>query len=195
MISWSPASAWSMVTWAGRPLTSDPRLPIDGRLMASSPSVPLTMTVSAWPSPRAAERAAEVDRHLASTSVPVRSLTTMLSAPPRALKSMRSTSLRSIVMLATSRVKRTRPPLAEMSMFSAMLAPLKIERVDAVLALDHVAAVARVPVERVVAGAQQGDVVAAAADDEVVAVAAEQRCRRPALPMIMSLPAPPSRVS
>ena len=38
----------------------------------------------------------------------------------------------------------------------------------------RVAAVARIPLERVVAGAQEGDVVALLAVDEVVAVAAEQ---------------------
>ena len=54
-----------------------------------------------------------------------RSLTMMVSAPPRALNSIASTSLRSMVTLAMSRVKRTRPPLAEMSMFSSTLAPLK----------------------------------------------------------------------
>ena len=58
-------------------------------------------------------------------------------------------------MLAMSRVKRTRPPFAEMSIFSAMLAPLKSERVDAGLTFDRVAAVAWVPDERVVAGAEQ----------------------------------------
>ncbi len=47
-------------------------------------------------------------------------------------------------------------------------------RVGAVLALDRVAAVARIPLEHVVAGAQQGRVVALLAVDEVVAVAAEQ---------------------
>ena len=47
-------------------------------------------------------------------------------------------------------------------------------RVGAALALDDVAAVARVPDEGVVAGAQEGHVVAAAAVDEVVAVAADQ---------------------
>ena len=56
------------------------------------------------------------------------------------------------------------------------------QRVGAGLALDGVAAVARVPDERVVAGAEEGDVVAAAAGDGVVAVAADQsvvalRCR------------------
>ena len=48
----------------------------------------------------------------------------MVSAPPMALTSMVSTLSRSIVMLATSRVSRACPPLAEMSMFSLTLAPL-----------------------------------------------------------------------
>ena len=61
-----------------------------------------------------------------------------------------------MVMLPTSRVKRTRLPLAEMSMFSLMLEPLKSMRVDAGLALDGVAAVAGVPDEDVVAGAHEG---------------------------------------
>ena len=47
-------------------------------------------------------------------------------------------------------------------------------RVGAVLALDRVVAVARIPLEHVVAGAQEGDVVAVVAEDEVVAVAAEE---------------------
>ena len=49
------------------------------------------------------------------------------------------------------------------------------QRIGAGLALDHVAAVARIPDECVVAVAEQGDVVAAAAVDDVVAVAADQR--------------------
>ena len=49
----------------------------------------------------------------------------IVSAPPRALKSIASTSLRSMVTLATSRENSARPPLAEIVMFSAMLAPLK----------------------------------------------------------------------
>ena len=47
--------------------------------------------------------------------------------------------------------------------------------VGAVLALDGVAAVTRVPLEDVVAGAQEAGVVPLVAVDEVVAVAAEQR--------------------
>ena len=77
-------------------------------------------------------------------------------------------------MLATSRVKRTRPPLAETSMLSSMLRAVEEHRVGAVLALDDVAAVARIPLEGVVAGAEEGGVVALVAVDEVVAVAAEQ---------------------
>ena len=53
-------------------------------------------------------------------------------------------------------------------------------RVVAALALDGVAAVARVPLERVAAGAHQGHVVAPEADDQVVAVAAEERVVAPA---------------
>src|SRR5262249_49739568 len=48
------------------------------------------------------------------------------------------------------------------------------EGVHAVLTLDLVAAVAGIPLERVVAGAENGDVVALVAIDETVAVAAEQ---------------------
>ena len=43
------------------------------------------------------------------------------------------------------------------------------------LALERVVVVARVPDERVVAGAHQGDVVAVAAVDQVVALAAEEQ--------------------
>jgi hypothetical protein len=56
---------------------------------------------------------------------PARSLTVTVSAPPNALTSMFSTSLRSMVMLAMSRVKRTRPPLAETTNSSPPALPLK----------------------------------------------------------------------
>ena len=51
------------------------------------------------------------------------------------------------------------------------------QRVGAVLALDGVVAVARVPLEDVVAGAEERRVVAVVAEDEVVAVAAEEHVR------------------
>ena len=53
-------------------------------------------------------------------------------------------------------------------------AAVEQQGVDAVLTLDHVAAVARIPLEHVVAGAEQGSIVALVAVDEVVAVAAEK---------------------
>ncbi len=76
-----------------------------------------------------------------------------------------------------SRVNSTRPPLAETLIFSGNVRAVEQHRVGAVLTFDRVAAVARVPLERVVARTQEGRVVTAIAIDEVVAVAAEQRCR------------------
>src|SRR5260370_6169688 len=52
---------------------------------------------------------------------------------------------------------------------------VELERVGTRAAFDHVAAVARIPDEGVVAGAELGKVIAAAAGDGVVAVASEQR--------------------
>ena len=52
---------------------------------------------------------------------------------------------------------------------------VEVHDVLAALALDGVAAVARIPLEVVRAGPEQGDVVAAVAVDEVVAGAADQR--------------------
>ena len=78
-------------------------------------------------------------------------------------------------MLPTLRVKRTRPPLAEMSKISSRSQPLNSIVSVPCLAFDGVAAVARVPLEDVVAGAEERRVVALLAVDEVVAVAAEQQ--------------------
>ena len=84
----------------------------------SSPLVAVAITLSAAASlPPASVRTLV-------TSVPDRSLTVMVSVPPSALTLIVSTSLVSMTMLAMSRVKRTRPPLAETSMRSLMFAPL-----------------------------------------------------------------------
>ena len=88
---------------------------------ASAPWVPFTVTLSAAPSPP--PLGPRRSWSIVVTSVPLRSPTTMLSAPPRARKSMPSTSSRSIVTLAMLRTNRTRPPFATMSMFSLMFAP------------------------------------------------------------------------
>ena len=68
-------------------------------------------------------------------------------------------------------------PLAVRSRLEVLGAVAAVEQhpVDAVLALDDVAAVARIPLEDVVAGAEESDVVALLAVDEVVAVPAEQQ--------------------
>ena len=58
-------------------------------------------------------------------------------------------------MLPRLRVNRTRPPLADASKISCAGAAVEQHRVGAVLALDGVAAVARIPLEHVVAGAEE----------------------------------------
>src|SRR5262249_28122312 len=108
------------------------------------------------------------------TPVLVRSLIVMLSAPPAALTWIFSTPLRSMVTPPMSRVRRTRPPLAEMSMFSPMLAPLKTSR--SVPAPPSTTSLPSPGFQMNVsfAVAKQGRVVAAAAGDGVAAIAAEQ---------------------
>ena len=54
-------------------------------------------------------------------------------------------------------------------------AAVEQHRVGAVPALDYVAAIARIPLEYVVAGAETGDIVALLAVDEVVIGAAEEQ--------------------
>ena len=80
-----------------------------------------------------------------------------------------STPCVSIVMFAGLRKNRSRSPFAERSTVSEAAAPLNTMVSRAVVALDRVAAVARVPDERVVARAEVRDVVAAVAVDRVVA--------------------------
>ena len=173
---WSPLSALKMAT--GAELAGDAD---DAGVREDSDHLVAGRAVDRHPVHRAvaaARRARRRDRHGRQptvTSVPVRSLITMLSAPPSAWNLINSTSLRSMVTLAMSRVKRTRPPLAEMSMFSAMLAPLKSSGRRRP-GPRRVVVVARVPLEHVVAGAQEGGVVAR-------------------LPSTKSLPSPPFKRS
>jgi len=57
-------------------------------------------------------------------SVAERSPTLMSSTPPRVRRSMRSTSLRSMLMFAMLRVNSARPPLADTVKLSPMAEPL-----------------------------------------------------------------------
>ena len=111
------------VTFAANPLTTTPA-PLLATVTVSSPAVPLTITLSAAPSPWPLPTVPDRSILTCLAAVPVRSLTVIVSGPPRALTWMFSIPSRSMVMLATSRDSRTRLPLAEMSIFSAMLAPL-----------------------------------------------------------------------
>ena len=91
----------------------------------SPPAVPLTATLSAAMSPVPLPGVDAKSIATCFTSVLDRSLTAMVSAPPRAGSWMFSMPLRSMVTLPTSRDSFARLPLAEMAMFSATLAPLK----------------------------------------------------------------------
>src|SRR3954454_24207426 len=115
ILSPAPASVMLM-SWPSPDTVMMPSCSVT--VMTSLPPVALMVTVSAAPS------LAPRSRSTWLTPVPERSPTVMLSAPPRALKSTCSTPFRSIAMAATSRVNSTRPPLAEMLMFSLILAPL-----------------------------------------------------------------------
>ena len=77
-------------------------------------------------------------------------------------------------MLPTSRNNPARWPLAKMSKLLRHVGAVEHQRIGAPLALDHVAAVAGIPDEAVIAVAEQRNVVAAAAVDDVIAVAADQ---------------------
>jgi hypothetical protein len=93
-------------------------------LIVSLPLVPLTTTLSAWPSPVAPPRVPARSTFTLLTSVPLRSSTVTRSAPPRALKSTRSTPAVSIVTLPGSRKNSSRFPLADSSTCSDTAAPL-----------------------------------------------------------------------
>ena len=167
------ASAPVMFTWAARPSTETP-LASPATVTTSSPLVPLTMTVSAWPSP-----------------VP------LPGGPARSRLSCGEVGAGQVVdgdgVGAAQGVEVDRLDAVEVHRDVADVAgepdalavggdvdllvdvgAVEEHRVDAGLAFDGVAAVAGVPDERVVAGAHERHVVAGAAVDEVVALAADE---------------------
>ena len=87
------------------------------------PALPLTITVSGCPSPTPPVAARSIATCF--TLVPERSLTVIVSAPLNAAIWIFSMPLRSIVTVPTSRNSVARLPLAETSMCSPMLEPLK----------------------------------------------------------------------
>ena len=100
-------SAPTIVTSAASPLTKTAATSLLVRLIRSLPAVPLTVTVSAWPSPTPVPGVPARSIATCVTPVPVRSPTTMLSAPPRALSWMFSMLLRSMLTVPMSRVRLT----------------------------------------------------------------------------------------
>ena len=139
-------------------------------LTTSSPLVALTMTVSAAPS--------------STPPVPARSAFTVVEVGARqvvdgqdvgAAERLRrrcvSTSLRSMTMLRDVAGEADAPAVGRDVDVLVDVRAVEQHRVGAVLALDDVAAVARIPLERVVAGAQERGVVA-------LACRRRSRCRR-----------------
>ena len=107
------------------------------------------------------------------TSVPVRSLTTMLSAPPSALKSMRLDVVQVHDDVGDVAEEQHTPAVRRDVDVLGDVGAVEQHRVGAVLALERVVVVARVPHEGVVAGAHECGVVAVAAVEQVVALAAD----------------------
>ena len=181
-----------MFTAAGRP-TTEADVPAPTTSMMSPPLVPFTVTVSAWASPVVPPIVPARLTLTCVTSVPLRSLTVMVSVPPSALTSMCSTSLRSMMMLAMLRVNRARPPLAERSKISSLALPL-----NSSVSMPAWPSTTSLPSPgshwNTSSPAPSRRVVALLAVDEVVAVAAEQESA-PLLPRMVSLPVPPSTVT
>ena len=161
-------------TCAGSP-TTERDVPLPVTVTWSLLALPLTVTVSACPSPVPLPGVEPRSMPTCFTPVPDRSSTVMVSAPPRALNWICSTLLqvhRDVADIAEEphaiAVRRDVDVLADVG-------AIEQQRVGAGPAFDRVTAVARIPDERVVAGAEVRHVVATAAGDEVVAVAADQR--------------------
>ena len=98
----------------------------------------------------------------------------MLSAPPRARKSIALDVVEVHRHVGDVAEEEDAPAVGRDVDVLAGVGAEEQHRVGAVLALERVVAVARVPLEDVVAGAHEGHVVAVVAEDEVVAVAAEE---------------------
>ena len=129
----------------------------------SLPAVPLTVDGVRCAVAASLPGAAGESMRDLRTPVPVRSLTVTVSAPPSAAKLDLLDAVEIHGDVADVAGEPHRLPLAEMSMFSLMLAPL-----NTIVSLPRLPSTVSLPspgsqLEGVVAGAQQRDVVAAAA--------------------------------
>ena len=121
-------SVFRTVTRLGSP-TTETEVPAPKTSMVSPLPLPSIVTVSAGRRRCPTDRPLEVDDDLGRVSAREVVDRDCDRRRQRRRWLIASTSFRSIVMLATSRVNRTRPPFAEMSMVSAMFAPKKSQRV------------------------------------------------------------------
>ena len=187
----SMLSACVMPRRAARPVTVTAPLAPPLTVTASSPSVPVAITRSGWPSPPGVPR---LGSRLTSTS-----------STPVALEVAERDRVRAAVddgvdLVHVVEVQDDVLDVARQAQVAALgrqverlgvVGPEEEQDVAAALAVDGVVAVARVPDEAIVVGAQVDDVVAlpaldvveaGAADEHVVAVAAEQHVgARPAV--------------
>ena len=83
----------------------------------------------------------------------------------------------SIVMLATSRVNRTRRAVGRHRHLLVHVGTVELHRVTTALPLDGIAAITRVPRERVLATAEEGRIGTAASVDLIVTASANQQIR------------------
>ena len=141
----------------------------------SGPSVPLAITVSAVLSPvpsKALRSASTVFR-----SVPARSSTVSVSAPPKVRTMARSIPAKSIEIAATSRVRRTREPFGGQLDPLADVGAVEGKQITASLALDNVAAVTGIPLNVSSPAPNCTTISADVPISEVIALPTNQRVR------------------
>ena len=192
----SVASSVVMVVVAARPvIVAD----VAGRRRWRSLSLPLRAVdghhVALAVADRSAQRRRQVDHHLLHVGAGHVADHDVVGAAER----VEVDALDIVQVHGDGRRRRgrsaARAPLAEDVDVLAGVGAVEQQRVDAGLALDGVVAVARIPLERIVAGAEQARRRCPGRRRRSRCRRRRSACRRPALPRIVSLPAPPSSVS
>jgi hypothetical protein len=165
-------SAPAMVTCADRPLTTTDA-PLVATLIVSPAAVPFTVTLSAAPSPWPLPGPGQVDgdlRHAGSREVVDHDVVGATYSID--LDLLDPVEVHGDAANVTGEANAS--PVGGDVHVLADVGTVEHEPIRASPTLDDVAAIARIPDERIVAVAEQGGVVATSADDRVVAVASEQ---------------------
>ena len=168
-------SDWVMLTRAASPSTRDRGARADHVDDVGAVGAVDDHRVGLAVAGRPADRAGEVDVDLGDVGAGQVVDRDRVGAAQRVERRWSRRRSRSMTMLPRLRVNSARAAVGRGREDLVAVAAVEQHRVGAVLALDRVAAVARIPLEHVVAGAEEGGVVALLAVDEVVAVAAEQQ--------------------